>query len=188
MAGEIDRSDWHWQSPRWQDLRFPASGINPIGAGADPSIDIDLDGIPGSLLFSASQDNYMTVLVQLPHGFWRAGKLHPHIHYARVAAGSGSIKWQARHRFLGNVAGAFSAWTAWTDLVDAIPAQVPDVHLLSAYQLIDPVGVEDSAMFCFALRRLATDPADTYAGLARLLELDWHVQLIAAGSEAEMPS
>lgn len=187
MANETDRSDWHWQSPRWQDLRFPASSINPIGAGADPTVDTGLDSVPGSLLFSATQDNYAAFLVQLPHGFWRAGKLHPHIHYSRASAGTGAIRWQAKHRLIGDVAGTFGAWSAWTDLVDAVPAAVPDVHLLATYSLIDPSALSDSAMFCFALRRFATDAADTYAGSARLLELDWHVQLIAAGSEAELP-
>lgn len=184
---ESDRCNFYWQSPRWQDVRFPATGINPIGAASDPTIETDLNAVPGSLLFSATQDNYIAVLVQLPHGRKRGAGLHPHIHYHRTAAGAGAILWQARHRLIGNVAGPMTAWSAWTALVDAIPAAVPDVHLLASYEYIPDADLTDSAMFCFALRRLATDPADTYAGTARLLELDWHVRLLAAGSEDEMP-
>lgn len=185
--GESDRNDFYWQSPRWQDVRFPATGINPIGAAADPTIETDLDAVPGSLLFSASQDNYIAILVQLPHGRMRGAGLHPHIHYQRSAAGSGAILWQARHCLIGNVAGTMGAWSNWTALTDVVPASVPDVHLLASYSYIDDATLSDSAMFCFALRRLATDPSDTYAGTARLLELDWHVRLIAAGSEDEIP-
>ncbi len=188
MAGETDRCDFYWQSPRYQDLRFAATGINPIGAARDPTVETDLDGVPGALLFSPTTENIVSVLVQLPHGRQRSAGMHPHIHYQRATAGAGAIVWQARHRLIGNVAGAMQAWTAWETLVDTVPDPVPDVHLLANYSYITDADLADSAMFCFMLRRLATDPADTYAGNARLLELDWHIRLIAAGSEAEIPT
>lgn len=46
----------------WEDLRFPAAGINPPGAVADPT----RDTTDGRLVFSASADNIMAIQAQMP--------------------------------------------------------------------------------------------------------------------------
>lgn len=182
----VSRADFYHQGAVWQDLQGGVMKFNPIGIASDPTIETDLAGLPGSLLFSATVENVLTKSVQLVHG--HVGQLHPHIHYQRTAAGAGAIVWQMRHRVVGNVAGGMDAWTDWTTLTEVIPAQVPDVHLIGSYEYIDLTGLNDSAIIWFELRRLPTDPGDTYASAARLLYWDDHVQILAGGSEDEFPA
>jgi hypothetical protein len=179
------RRDFYHQQPVWQDLQGAVTGFNPPGIASDPTLETDLALLPGSLLFSPTTENLLVKGLQLSHG--HHGSIHSHIHYQRVSAGSGGIIWQMRHRIVGNVAGSMSAWTDWSNLIDVVPVQVPDVHLIAAYQYIDTSLLEDSAIIWFQLRRLPTDPADTYAGNARLLYWDDHIQIVSSGSEVEFP-
>ena len=52
----------------WEDLRFPASGINPLGAASDPS----RSNVTGMLEFSGTADNLIAGAAQMPHG-WLEG-------------------------------------------------------------------------------------------------------------------
>lgn len=175
------RAGFYHQQPVWQDLQGPATGINPPGAASDPTVEKDLALLPGSQLFSGSVENILVRSVQLYHG--HIGKLHTHIHYQRVSAGAGAIDWQMRHRIVGDVGGTMEAWSDWTALTEVVAAQAPDVHLLAAYQMLDVSTLEDSEILWLQLRRMPGG----YTGAARLLYWDDHVQLIAAGSEAEFP-
>lgn len=179
------RADFYHQGPVWQDMQGPATGINPAGLPDAPTVETDLSLYPGSLLFSATLENVMGKALQLPHGM--VNRVHPHIHYQRTAAGSGAIVWQMRHRIVGDVAGSAQAWTDWATLTDVVPVQVPEVHLLASYIYIDVSALNDSAILWLQLRRLPSDAGDTYASAARLLFWDTHVQILAAGSEAEFP-
>jgi len=48
------------RAPLWEDLRAPASGINPPGAASDPT----RNNTNGLLTFSGTQDNIISVAVQ----------------------------------------------------------------------------------------------------------------------------
>lgn len=56
----------------WDDLRFPAQGINPAGAASPPAVDEVLTSFTGTLLFSGSQENVIAGVAQMPHS-WSPG-------------------------------------------------------------------------------------------------------------------
>ena len=47
----------------WDDLRFPAQGINPIGAAGDP----DRDSTTGLFLFDSGLTETLAGVSQMPH-------------------------------------------------------------------------------------------------------------------------
>ena len=55
---------------RWDDLRFPAQGINPAGAASPPTVDDTT--FPGTLLFATNATNVIAGVAQLPHA-WKRG-------------------------------------------------------------------------------------------------------------------
>lgn len=60
----------------WEDLRFPAQGINPAGSSAPP----DVEALTGMLAFDNSADNMVGGVAQMPHS-WKSGTaIEPHVH------------------------------------------------------------------------------------------------------------
>lgn len=53
----------HYTTPAWDDLRAPASAINPAGSAAAATVDTE----DGSLIFSNGQTQTVALWFQLPH-------------------------------------------------------------------------------------------------------------------------
>ena len=62
-VGTLTADDFTLTNTSWDDLTFPAAGLNPPGAASDP----DRDTTFGYLLFAASGTEIITGAVQLPH-------------------------------------------------------------------------------------------------------------------------
>lgn len=168
----------------WEDLRFPAQGINPAGTAAPPAIDT-ADPFAGTLLFSASATNVIAGVAQLPHS-WKIGTtLHPHIHWCPTTTGSGNVAWRFSWH-AASINGTFSgSYTTAGIEVDAA-SQVVGRHQMFEFSDMDMSAVTGvSAMIAWKLERVGGDDLDTYAGQARLLELDFHFQMDTAGSRQE---
>ena len=73
----------------WDDLRFPAQGINPAGAIAPPDVSTDLAAFPGTLEFSGTALNIITGVFQMPHTWQEGTEIHPHIHWMKAVSGAG---------------------------------------------------------------------------------------------------
>src|SRR5574339_825311 len=74
----------------WEDLRFPANGINLPGSSADPT----RDDVTGSLVFSATQDNVIAGVAQMPHAWAPESTVSPHLHLICPNGGSGNMRWK----------------------------------------------------------------------------------------------
>ena len=74
----------------WEDLRFPASGINPPGAAADPTVDTT----DGRLIFSASLVNTIAMQAQMPHQ--EGSAIKPHIHWSSTGTDTKNVKWELK--------------------------------------------------------------------------------------------
>jgi hypothetical protein len=175
--------------PVWDDLRFPASGINPVGVASDPSVDTDLAKFPGTLLFSGTQVNIIAGTAQMPHAWADGTDIRPHVHWMKSVDGgaAGDVHWQFRWRKLlpGQLA------TAWTDWIDGIAAGVngtsdaADTHYIHHFGLQDMTGLHDSAQLAWQVQRVGN--TDAYASDVRLMEFDIHYQINRLGSETETP-
>lgn len=171
----------------WDDLRFPASGINPTGAADAPAIDIVEANFPGSLLFSGTIDNIVGISAQMPHA-WKIGTvIRPHIHWSMPTGTADAVTWELYYRKCGNVGETAGAWVG--PIAGTLAAGSPEVtnqHCLTHFGDIAMVGSLESAMLSFRLyRRGSTDAA---SGQARLLEFDIHYQRNKHGTTAEYPA
>jgi hypothetical protein len=165
--------------PHWEDLRFPASSINPPGAESDP----DVDTTYGTLLFSGTATEVIFVQVQLPHGRKYGSEIRPHVHWAKTTSAAGGVYWKLDYRWsrIGEVMDA-----AWTTIGGSTPDVSDDdtaeKHALTPLGTIDGTDAELSDMLICKLSRVHDNAADTYEADVRLLEFDFHVQIDAPGS------
>lgn len=164
----------------WEDLRFPAAGINPPGAVSDP----DIDQTDGALLFDAGGTEIIMGMAQMPHSWLEGSALHPHLHWSPVDANAGNVLWRLEYQ-MAKINGSFpGAWTA----VDALEAAGGDAekHQYAEFAAIDTLGNPGvSMMIKWRISRIGGDASDTYAADAKLLEFDFHYQIASVGSGEE---
>lgn len=167
----------------WEDLRFPAQGINPPGAASDP----DVDTATGLLLFrGVTGAEIVAGVAQMPHGWKEGSILYPHVHWHKTTSAAGDVMWQLEyevHNLDGTFAGAYGT---------AISSNVPDLdtkdddtagqNIVTTMGTIDMTGKTISALIFWKLSRLPLDAGDTYEADARLVELDLHYLLNSFGS------
>ena len=164
---------------QWDDLRFPAAGINPPGAASDPTRDTS----DGRLAFSPTADNLIAVQVQMPHAWLEGSSISPHIHWSPTTTHTGNVKWQLQYK-IAEIGSAFpGSWTTDTALQAA--SGVADTHQLVEFADIPMTGLHLSCMLLMIISRLGADGADTYTGDAKLNEFDIHFQADALGSNEE---
>ena len=167
----------------WDDLRFPAQGINPPGAASDPNIET-ATGLP---VFSASQTNILAGVAQMPHSWVEGSVIVPHVHWQKASAGAGNVLWRFEYDNIVNP-GEVSLLT-YANVLDALTpvAGTPDDgaerrNLISSFGEVETPGARISCCILWKLSRIGGDVSDDYAGLARLVEFDIHYQLDSQGS------
>lgn len=170
----------------WDDLRFPAQGINPAGAVDAPTVETTLTGYPGTLLFSGSQENVIAGVAQLPHAWKRGSAIHPHIHWSKPVGSANAVAWVLYYRILGSpgqthgaLQGPFAATTTVGD------PTASNSMLISSFAEIDMAGQKESTCLAWQVRRLGNTDADS--GTARLFEFDIHYQTDKSGTIEEFP-
>lgn len=161
----------------WDDLRAPATGINPPGAASDPTV-----GEDGSLRFSATSENLIAVLMQMPHAWKEGSTIRPHLHWSKTTDAAGNVIWEERHRVLplGSPPPAWSAW-APANARSAEPGSTQN-QTMDFFPEIEMTGHPISTMISFQIRRNPAAAGDDYAALAALWEFDVHYQKDAIGS------
>jgi hypothetical protein len=164
----------------WDDLRFPAQGLDPAGLSAPPTVDA-ADPFMGSLLFSPTLTNVVAGIAQMPHG-WRQGTtLHPHIHWCPTTANAGNVAWRFSYQ-VSDIDGTFPASLTTAGIeVDAADG-VQHKHQLHSFTAIDMSGKKISVIIIWKLERVVGG-SDTYPDDARFLELDFHYEIDAVGSQ-----
>lgn len=184
-AGAVSYSLGNLDDARWDDLRFPAQGINPAGAAGPPTID-DV-GYPGTLLFSGSAENNIAGIAQLPHR-WKIGTdLKPHVHYSKTTSAPGGVVWQWRYA-ISNAGGIFPAYSAWQSAEPAVPhSDTANKHAIDAFPALEMGTNRESCILLWQVRRAPADAGDTYAADVRFFEFDLHYQSDKNGTVAEFP-
>lgn len=165
----------------WDDLRFPASGLNAPGPTAAPEINTDL----GTLTFENGKTEVVAGLAQLPHAWKEGSTLEPHVHWIQPA--TGNVVWQLEYRLLPAIGAEFpSEWVTVTasEAASTYPGSGNWVQITSLPS-IDMTGFTISAMVLFKLSRLGADALDTLAADIDLLEFDIHYQVDTPGSQLE---
>jgi hypothetical protein len=163
----------------WEDLRFPAQGINPPGAASDPAVDTT----DACLNFAKAATNIIAGVAQMPHSWADGTYIVPHIHWAPVATGGGNVLW----RFGYSIADRNGVFPAETTIDrTAAAGTVAAKHLLTSFGTVDMAGKGVSTIIKWTLSRIGGDAADTLDNVAKLLELDFHYQIDSHGSGQEL--
>lgn len=183
----VGSAEWDW--PRWDDLRFPAQGINPPGAAGSATRETAV----GLLSFAGNADNYIAGVAQMPHS-WRAGtSVRPHIHLIPInaAAGVNSV-WKFEYNRANNndtFENAFDSWTELDTITVANPNNAQALLLPTGFGDLDMTGYLESSIILWRLSRLASsDAADDDAGAWYLAEFDIHYQINKNGTTDELPT
>jgi hypothetical protein len=165
----------------WDDLRFPAVGINLSGGGGEPT----RDPATGYLEFPATGTSTIVVHPQMPHK-WREGSvIVPHTHWRKKTAGAGNVVWRLEYEWT-------NIWDIETDVYTTENAStVPDSrddgsakrHLVTPFLSQAMTGFRISVMGVCRLSRLGNDGGDTYAGVVQLKEFDIHYMVDGLGSD-----
>jgi len=168
----------------FDDLMFPAVGINPTGAAGAPTLDND----NGWMSFDANTQQVVAIQVQLPHRWKEGSTIYPHVHWAKSTADAGNVVWQLEYKWVPINAAMDTTWTVLT--VSSPIAATPDTntarkHLISAFTPVAATGKKISDMMIVKLSRLATDAADTYTATALLFQFDIHIEIDSLGSNLE---
>ena len=168
----------------WDDLRFPATAVNPPGAVSDPDVDTD----NGTFLFSATTTERIALIAQMPHGWLEGSLISPHVHWSKTTSASGDVAWQIEYQIAGVNAVFPGSWTS--EIVYNTVAGTPDTdtvdkHLISSFTDIDMTGELLSTVILFRISRIGGDSGDTYGADARLYEFDVHYQIDGVGSALE---
>lgn len=187
-GGEIqmaDGSDMELEQGYWEDLRFPATAMNPSGAPGAMSADAD----NGWLTAGATGTSVAYAIVQLPHAWLEGSSLYPHVHWCKTTSASGAVVWEMAYRWAPIGATMDAAFTAVT--ASAVAAGTPDTntanrHLLTSFGELTAVGRRISDMLIVRISRLGSDGADTYGAAAALLEFDIHYRSDRLGSRTEL--
>ena len=168
-------------SIRWDDLRFPASGLNPPGPVNAPTTDTD----SGLLVFADNATNVIAGLAQMPHAWLEGSEIRPHIHWIQPSVGN--VVWRLEYKILPAVNGPVPA--AWTEQIRSTTTHVypgtGNQVMITPFAPIDMTGQTLSAMVLFKVSRLGSDAADTVVGGASMLEFDIHYQIDSNGSTRE---
>lgn len=173
-SGEFD---WY----RWEDLRFPAQGINPPGAASDPGVDPDT----GLLVFSGLLDNVIVGVAQMPHA-WRPGtSVVPHVHLRFPTSAAANTRWKFEYDLAnrsGDFANADGTYTAHETMTVANPQNV-NRHVSASFSALSLAGYRESTIILWKVSRLAdSDAADTDTNDCLLLEFDFHYQINKTGT------
>jgi hypothetical protein len=168
---------WPLQS-LYDDLRFPAQGINPPGPIGAPDRDPD----DGTLLFDSSTEELVAGVAQMPHTWEEGSIIEPHVHWCKTTSAAGGVVWQLEYAWanVGSVIPAFSAVIPGTTVVSN--GDTANLHAITTFGEISGLGKKISSILLWRVRRAPTDGGDTYGADAKLLEFDIHYRIDAFGS------
>ena len=169
---------------RWDDLRFPAQGINPAGSTAPPTV----DNTDGTLIFAGNTDNIIAGIAQMPHRWEDGTEIRPHIHLQFKTAASGvNTRWKLEWD-IASVNSNFGV-TVGSDTITVANPNNNVKHAIASWASIDMAGFKDSCIIKWKVSRLASsDAADNDTNACNLLEFDIHYLAGSHGSVSEIPS
>jgi hypothetical protein len=179
----------------WTDLVVPAVAINPAGGAGAPVFNNNT----GCLEFSASADDVIIIIWQLPHG-WSGeydntkAVVVPHLHVRHLTsttAPNNVSRWKCEYDVadpFGNFTNAYGTFTAMATVSVTNPADTTECGLVDLGDL-DLAGYGASCILHCRISRLASsDAADKDTSVIALYSADLHYQVRTAGSENEIPS
>ena len=164
--------------PVWDDLRAPATAINPPGQASDP----DWDNTNGGYLFDADRTEQLWIIMQMPHTYKEGSNIRPHVHWFPTNTNTGDVLWRMQYKWtnINEVDGDFVT-------LDVLSkgGGTGYKHQFEAFEEIDGTGKILSSILTIKLSRIGGDETDTYNADALLREFDIHYQIDTPGGSYE---
>lgn len=166
----------------WDDLRFPAQGLNLPGAASDPDVETNT----GFFLFAAASTETIAGLAQMPHSWKEGTAIVPHIHWQKTTSAAGNVLWRFNYEVVNNGDVALLTYAGETDTSSSVSG-TPDndtanESLISSFGEHSMTGKVISSLIFFRIHRIGGDASDTYGADARMLEFDLHYEIDSLGS------
>lgn len=173
-----------FDNAEWDDLRSPATAINPTG----PANAAGIDSEDGGLLFDRGTVETCSIIQQMPHSWVEGSAIMPHVHWTKTTSAAGAVVWKLEYQ-IANAGDVFPG--VWTTDTASSPSPVnadtntANQHLITSFKAINMSGYLASCMIKTRISRVANDAADTYGADAKLLEFDVHYLVGSLGSGGE---
>lgn len=183
VHSKLETNHFRLKDTSWEDLRFPAQGINPPGAVSDP----DVESTTGFLLFDPSGTEVIAGVAQMPHSWKEGTSIYPHVHWCKTTSAAGNVLWQLDYEVVNNGSVATMAYGSQLQ-APAAASSTPDSNtankvLISGFGEAAMTGMTVSCLIIWKLSRIGG--SDTYGADARLFELDFHYEIDSFGSNTE---
>lgn len=167
-------------NPYYDDFRVPVTSINPPGAVNDPDFDTAYVGY----LFSATAQEQLQIIAQLPHTWQEGSAIEPHLHWAPTTAAAGNVVWRFEYEWT-NIDGVQGGVYTAVDIT--VPAGGTAYQIkLSSFGAVAGTGKTASSILTIKISRVGTDAADTYPADVLLKEFDFHYARDSFG-ESSLP-
>lgn len=167
----------------WDDLRAPATAINPTGIVGAPTYDTTNVGYK----FETGLQQRIDVIFQLPHG-WDRTNIHPHIHWKPYTNATGNVLWNLQYSWTNNL-GIQPAFTGSNvnATVNVVGGAILREHIVTLGNIVPNTNQKESSIIKFIITRVGTDPRDTYTHDILFDEFDIHYYNAKAGTDPEYP-
>jgi hypothetical protein len=181
----------------WEDLMvFPDAttkgGSNPPLWGGATSSAFKKNGSSQGVflwMFSASTEQELYFIVQIPHSYKAGSDLHPHVHWTTTTGtpSGTNVVWGLEYNIVA-LGGTFSNTTILTSntIISAIGTPTgTGQHLKTAFGSVSGTNIGISSVMICRLFRAVSDPSDTFANEVGLLGFDIHYEKDTEGSRTE---
>ena len=172
----------------WEDLQFPLTAAKLTGV-SDPSFTKIVDNGAGSTgiyaySFSASADQQVFVSTEMPHDWKEGSNYYFHLHWYPATTDTGRI--------------VFSVETATSDInsiagnsyvtryVYSITVNSIKKHLMTELFTVNASALHISHGIGFTIKRLGSDPSDTYPGTIWITRAAIHYERDSFGSNTKL--
>ena len=172
---------------RWDDLRFPASGFNPAGSTAPPTVDT----ATGLLTFAGNADNIIGGIAQMPHSWMAGSTIEPHMHLIAPTPDAGNSRWKFEYNIGNNnelFQLAYGSYNTLDTITIANPGSGQTLLLPKGFGRIQMYGYRESCCILWKITRLAaSDALDSDTTDWVLAEFDIHYQIDKLGTTTPIP-
>jgi hypothetical protein len=163
----------------WEDLRFPATAINPAGAASAMVFDTTNIGFTAG----AAGTQVIAIIGQMPHSWKEGSDIYPHIHWEPTTTNTGNVLWRLEYKWT-NIGDTEPAGFTTLDILDAGDGTALK-HQIASFAAISGAGKTISSIITMKVSRIGGDATDTYTGDALLKEFDIHFESDTLGSRSE---
>lgn len=169
-----------YSTSAWEDLRVSVNSVR-VPTSANPGWGAFLTNL-SILWFDKNNDEEVYFSVQMPHQWKEGTDIKPHVHWTPgTSTDTGSCRWALVYSW-ANIDGTFPATTEIA--VNDPGSGTANDHQLAGLPDISGTGKTISSMLICKLYRDANSVADTFDADAGLLEIDFHFEIDAPGSDA----